>query len=94
VLRLFYLLRQKSRRGADSHQGKPRKDLGSGGHRRQSKESDGIRESLAKPALGVRDLGGHPGKLSEVQSELDSETANRKMLLMKREKLPSKLIST
>jgi hypothetical protein len=48
---------------------------------------DSLRAMLAKPSLSVKDLVEIQEKLSEVQSELDSETATRKILANETEKI-------
>jgi hypothetical protein len=48
---------------------------------------DSLRAMLAKPSLSVKDLVEIQEKLSEVQSELDSETATRKILANETERI-------
>jgi hypothetical protein len=48
---------------------------------------DSLRSMLAKPALSVKDVVEIQEKLSDVQSQLDSETATRKILADETEKI-------
>ena len=51
---------------------------------------DNLRAMLSKPAATVKDLVEIQKQLTDTQSELDSETAQRKILANETEKLPSK----
>ena len=53
----------------------------------QSAYRDSLRAMLAKPLASVKDLIEIQEKLTEVQSQLDSETANRKVLANETEKI-------